>query len=185
MQTKESVLVWDIWVRLFHWFNVTAFFAAYVTTHSLVFPGHVWSGYAVLALVVLRIFWGFAGSKSARFSDFIYSPRTVLINLWETLRLHPKTYLGHSPIGGYMIVLLLIGLLVISATGVVLIGIEGTGPLRTVTAGVEWEPMRAIHEQATSITLVLVFAHVLGVVFSAVTRNEDLVGAMFTGRKRV
>lgn len=185
MQTKESVFVWDIWVRLFHWLNLTAFFVAYATTNSIIFPGHIWAGYAVTVLVALRIVWGFVGSEHARFSDFVYGPVTVLANLRDTLLMRPKTYLGHSPIGGFMVILLLIALVVTSVTGIVLYGIEGTGPLAGLTGKLEWEPMRQLHDQATTVTLALVFVHIVGVVFSAVTRNEDLVGAMFTGRKRV
>ena len=75
---------------------------------------HLWAGYAIAALVVMRIVWGFIGSRYARFSDFVKEPSTVLRYLKQSARLEAPRYIGHNPAGGAMIVLLilmLIGLL--------------------------------------------------------------------------
>jgi cytochrome b len=184
VETKENVLVWDIWVRLFHWFNLVAFFVAYMTPVRLVFPGHLWSGYAVLALVTFRVAWGFVGSKHARFSDFLYSPLAVLGNLRDIVLFRQKRYLGHGPAAGVMVILLLLGLLATAISGVVLHGAEQAGPLAGMVPAADWRQLRHIHALATNITIGLVFVHVLGALLSAVTRNDDLVGAMLSGRKR-
>lgn len=185
MENEERVLVWDIWVRLFHWFNLVVFFVAYMTPVRLVFVGHLWSGYAVLALVTFRILWGFVGSKHARFSDFLYSPVAVLTNLKEIVLFRQKRYLGHGPAGGVMVILLLLGLFVTAFSGVMLSGAEEAGPLAGLVPTADWRLLRDIHSFATDVTIGLIFVHVIGALLSAVTRNDDLVGAMLSGRKRV
>jgi cytochrome b len=185
VENRENVLVWDIWVRLFHWFNVIAFFVAYMTPVRLFFTGHLWSGYAVLGLVTFRVAWGFVGSKHARFVDFLYSPGAVLNNLKEMMLFRQKRYLGHGPAGGVMVILLLIGLLATTISGIVLYGAEQAGPLAGMVPAADWHQLRDIHALVTSVTVGLIFVHVLGALLSAVTRNDDLVGAMLSGRKRV
>ena len=86
MTSKESVratsqpadvLVWDPLVRFGHWALAAAFAVAFFSAEEGAGgPGvwHVWSGYLVGGIVVLRVLWGFVGSRHARFSDFLYEP---------------------------------------------------------------------------------------------------------------
>ena len=78
---EKMIRVWDVFVRLFHWSVAVGFFVAYFSEDALTL--HVWAGYVVGALVVLRIVWGFIGPEHARFSSFIYAPGTVLRYLWD------------------------------------------------------------------------------------------------------
>src|SRR5512146_2385405 len=134
-QGQSEVKVWDPLVRIVHWGLVVSFFTAYAIEEPEAV--HVWVGYAVLALALVRVLWGLVGTPHARFSDFVYGPATVLGNLKDIVLMHPKRYLGHSPAVGAMAVLLLLGLLATAVTGVMLYGAdEQAGPLAGWMTGV-------------------------------------------------
>ena len=203
-QPQKMIRVWDAFVRLFHWSVAVGFFVAYFTEDGPL-TLHVWAGYVVGVLVVLRIVWGFIGPEHARFASFIFPPGTVLRYLWDLLLGRGKRYLGHSPGGGAMVLVLLIGLLGTVGTGLVLYAIEdNAGPLapfvssaspsgqaqpameREGDEGVEgsgeiWEEL---HEVIANVVLVLVILHVAGVLLASFVHHENLTRAMVTGRKR-
>lgn len=205
--TPASVKVWDPLVRLFHWSLVAAFAIAWLSgdEESRL---HELAGYAIIGLVLVRIVWGFVGTRYARFSDFVYRPSAVLGYAREMLIAKPRHYLGHNPLGGMMILALLVSLLAAGATGLALQGAEqGTGPFASLSSGTTvtmpgiiatavaddddegdegseeiWEEL---HEFFANLTLLLVALHIAGVIIGSLVHRENLVRAMFTGRKRV
>ncbi len=208
---NETVRVWDLPVRLFHWSLVIFFTLAYFTgdeENQL----HIYAGYAVLGLLLFRILWGFIGPRYARFGDFIYRPGTVIEYLRRLKSSSPQRYIGHTPPGGWMILALLGSLLITSVTGLQVYGLEGKGPLASSTttmtlitpasadedddhdrgrgeAGDEQENesqedmWEEIHEFFSNLTVALVVLHIAGVVVSGRLHKENLVKAMITGRK--
>jgi len=201
---EKMIRVWDVFVRLFHWSVAVGFVVAYFSEDVLSL--HVWAGYVVGALVVLRIVWGFIGPEHARFSSFIYPPGTVLRYLWDLPFGRAKRYLGHSPGGGAMVLVLVIGLLGTVGTGLELYAIEeNAGPLDPFVSSVSppgqaqpaferdedyegakgagefWEEF---HEVLANVVLVLVILHVAGVLLASYVHRENLTRAMVTGRKR-
>jgi cytochrome b len=165
--------VWDRFVRIFHW-SLAALFAIAFLTGDEIEGLHLAAGYAILALVVLRLVWGFVGPGHARFASFVRGPRAVLVYLRETLHFRAPRHIGHNPAGGAMVVALL-ALLV--ATGI-------TGYMMTTDAfwGAEW--VEEVHEALANLTLAMVVLHVLGVLVASFEHGENLVRAMITGRKR-
>jgi cytochrome b len=135
---------------------------------------HQGAGYVVLALVAMRLIWGCIGSRHARFRDLVLRPKRLLAYLKSRRSGRPRRYLGPDPAGGAMIVLLL-DLLILTG---------GSGWLITTDAfwGIAW--LEDLHKAVANLTVVLVFAHVAGVVFSSVAHRENLVLAMIIGRKR-
>ncbi|WP_045837590.1 cytochrome b/b6 domain-containing protein [Hyphomicrobium sp. 99] len=168
-----TVKVWDPFIRVFHWSLVLLFAIAFLTGDEIEWM-HLWAGYAIAALVGLRILWGFIGSRHARFSDFVKGPSTIFQYLKQSTRLEAPRYVGHNPAGGAMIVLLI----------VMLIGLSITGYLMTTDAFWGSKPMEEVHEALANITLGLVALHVLGVILASLEHGENLVKAMITGRKR-
>lgn len=206
---EREVRVWDLFVRVFHWTVAIGFFVAYFTEDGPI-TLHVWAGYVVGALVVLRIVWGFVGPQHARFSDFVCPPGVVLRYLAELLMLRGRRYLGHSPGGGAMAIALLVGLLVTVGSGLVLYALEdNAGPLAGIVTGAPTQESAPVggedgedgenderggagskelweeaHEVLANVTLVLVILHIAGVLLASYVHHENLTRAMLTGRKR-
>ena len=187
MKPQNSIKVWDIFVRIFHWGLVLAFSIAYITEDD--FLGlHTTAGYVVLGLIALRLVWGFIGPTHARFRDFAYSPAAIKQFLKETLFFRAKRYIGHNPAGGAMIFLMLISLILTTLSGIVLYaGEEHAGPLAGVLANMSegmTEAFEDVHEFLANFTLLLVFVHVAGVIVESLIHHENLIRSMITGLKR-
>ena len=187
MHEDNQIKVWDPLLRVFHWLLAGAFFVAYLTEDELLTP-HIWAGYLIIGLLVFRILWGFIGPRHARFSDFVFSPRTAIDYLKDVLSLKARRYLGHNPAGGWMIILLMISLVITSVTGLMVYAAEDqAGPLAAVlgAAGGTWEEIfEETHEFFANFTLILVFIHLGGVIVESLLHHENLVRAMITGYKR-
>lgn len=208
--SEQQTRVWDPWVRISHWTLAAAFFGAYFIVEEPL-AVHVWLGYLVGALLLVRIVWGMVGPRHARFSDFIPSPRTFLDYTGKLLRGKAPRYLGHNPAGGAMIAALLLALAGTVTTGLMVYGAEEkAGPLagwyaaagseRSLPALIaparadedgeghgeheEAEVLEELHEFFANLTLALVGLHILGVLVSSAAHRENLARAMVTGCKR-
>src|SRR5215831_20657055 len=193
-----STLVWDPLVRFGHWALVAAFAVAYLSAEEEAGgpdPLHVWGGYVVGAIVVLRVVWGFVGPRHARFSDFVRSPIVALAYFRDLLYGRARRYIGHSPAGGAMVIALLACLAATVATGLVAYGEEGKGPLAAVLLsdakangkeaghrvvaerrGEETESaVGELHSLLANVTGALVVAHIFGVAVASVVHKENLV----------
>ena len=165
--------VWDPLVRLGHWALVASVAAAWFTRHG---GGvwHEWIGYAALAIVAFRILWGGMGSHYARFAQFIRAPSATITYARAVLTRTEPRYLGHNPLGGWMILALL--------AAVIAVGLSGWLYTTDTYWGVEW--VERLHDTLADILLILVAVHVGGVIFASRRHRENLVAAMIHGRKR-
>ncbi len=168
-----GVRVWDPLVRLFHWTLVLSFGTAWVTAHGSETIHHA-AGYLAAALVGFRILWGLVGPNYARFSQFLRGPKTVAAYLAAIRKGREARHLGHNPAGGAMVVTLL-GLMALAAL---------SGWMMTTNAyyGVDW--VEAMHSLVTHLLALLVLVHIAGVALASLRHRENLVRAMFDGRKR-
>lgn len=185
--SNNTTKVWDPFVRVFHWTLVLSFFIAYITEEDFL-TIHSFAGYTILALLLLRIVWGLVGTRHARFSDFIYSPHTIKAFIKDAFSLKAKRYLGHNPAGGAMILFMLISLLITTATGLAVYGLEEqAGPLAswfTQKDSLWGEIFEEVHEFFANFTLLLIFIHVAGVIIESLIHKENLVKSMIDGNKR-
>ncbi len=180
---QRQIYVWPF-VTIFHWSLVAAFTIAYLVEKPLTV--HVWAGYVVSILVVLRVIWGFGGPSHTRFSDFIYSPSASLRYLRDLIGFHAKRYLGHSPGGAAMVFTLLVFLAAAVVTGLVVYGgdQQAGGPLAGMFSKDTGETVEEVHDAIANITLALVFFHLAGVALASFAYHENLVRTMITGLKR-
>ncbi len=178
--------VWDIPVRLFHWLLVLLIAFSWLSAEMDWMTWHMYSGYAVLTLVLFRILWGFIGSTHARFSDFIYGPR-ALIGYIKTLPSRTAAkFAGHNPLGGISVVLILLCVLVQTGTGLFSNDdIITEGPLfnRVTKELSDW--LTTIHKYNFNVLLGLIGVHVAAVLYYLAYKSENLIKPMFTGRKHL
>jgi cytochrome b len=186
MTQQAQIRVWDPLVRFFHWSLASAFLIAFITEDDFM-TVHSWAGYLILSLLLVRMIWGFVGTRHARFSDFVYRPATIKAFLKDTLFLRAKRYIGHNPAGGAMVILLMLSLFITAGSGMLLFGAaEQSGPLAQwfVQSGSSWaDPLEEVHEFFANFSMLLVVIHVGGVIVESLIHRENLVSAMISGFK--
>lgn len=167
------VRVWGRVVRALHWLLVAGVAAAWLTRHGFGLTHEV-LGYATLAVVVLRVAWGFGPARHARFDRFLKPPAVTMDYARRCFSARPPRHLGHNPLGGWMAVLLL---------GLVL-AVCASGWLYTTDRfwGIEW--VENLHDGLTSCLLLLVAVHIAGAVWTSAVQRDNLVAAMIHGHKR-
>lgn len=189
MQSGEiQVKVWDAPVRLFHWALVLLFAFMFFSGKMKGdwMEWHMRAGYAILALVLFRVLWGFAGSTFARFGTFLSGPSASLQFARQLLARAPSVHAGHNPLGGWMVLALLLGLIFQAGTGLFAnddILIEG--PLAALVTKATSDRLTGWHYWNFNLLLGLAAVHLLAVLYHAVVLKENLIGAMFTGVKRL
>lgn len=168
----NKILVWDLPTRVGHWLLVASFAVAWLTGDSETFRlVHVAAGYTMAVVLVFRIFWGIAGTRYARFTSFLFSPRQALDYLAGLLRGENSHWVGHNPAGSYAIYLL------------ILLGFTtaGSGWAAYAEFGGEW--LKESHEALAGAMLAVVGLHVAGVAVSGWLHRENLVRSMINGYK--
>ena len=178
--------VWDLPVRLFHWSLLAlAIFSWWSGTRGgTLLPLHARSGYAILALTLFRVAWGLAGSETARFTSFVRGPRRTMAYVRSAVARHPYAYLGHNPLGGWMVLALLACLLVQAASGLFASDdVAFSGPLAHYLGDRAGALVTALHKANFYVLLALVFLHVGAVLAHVAMRRDALLSAMFSGRK--
>ncbi len=175
------IRVWDVPTRLTHWLVVLLVVFSWWTAETSRMEWHRWSGYTLLGLVTFRIYWGFAGSSTARFSEFLRGPRAIagyLKGRWNVV-------VGHNPLGALSTVLLLALLFAQVALGLFAVDVDGieSGPLST---HVSFEAGRAAakwHETVFNLLTGFIALHIAAVIYYVFIGKQPLVAAMVHGKR--
>jgi cytochrome b len=193
-EPRRSVPVWDAPTRLFHWLLAVLVCAGWATGQLGILDVHMRIGESILALVIFRIAWGLAGSRHSRFRDFVVGPRAIRAHMREmllVLRRGPggtssagKT--GHSALGGWMILTMLLVFLAQAGAGLFASDeIMIDGPLNHLAGSAAAKLLTSIHWYGSRLILVLVLAHVAAALFYLLRKRENLILPLITGRKSV
>jgi cytochrome b len=172
--------VWDLPTRLFHW-SLAALVVFSFTTAKLGgnwIDWHMRSGYAVLALLLFRLLWGFAGARYALFANFVRGPLAVFAHL----RGRYGPYAGHNPLGALSVLALLAALLLQAATGLFANDdIASEGPLAKLVSNATSNRLSGIHRTNEWVLVALVALHLAAIAFYALVRRDNLVRPMIVG----
>jgi cytochrome b len=187
-----QVRIWDLPTRLFHWLLVLLIICAWVSFEFSEVVGdgellwHRMNGYAILILVIWRLLWGLVGSPASRFANFISWPWSAARYGLDLVRGRDRHFLGHNPLGAYMIIALL-----------ALVGLQGVlGLYSTEHNSVTWGPLGVVVSDKLSATLtkwhvwmfenvliIFIAAHIAANVLYRIVKKDRLIEAMVTGSK--
>jgi cytochrome b len=191
-ENSSRVRVWDLPTRIFHWLLVTLIFCAWASYEfnevfgdsSLLW--HRMNGYAILVLVIWRLLWGFAGSPTSRFANFLAWPWNAARYGLDLIRGRDRHYLGHNPLGSYMIVALLA---IVATQGI--LGLFSTehnsvtwGPLSLLISDELSALLTKYHEwMFENVLLIFIALHIIANVLYRLIKKDKLIEAMVIGTK--
>jgi cytochrome b len=170
--------VWDLPVRLVHWLLAALIAFSWWSVHHHHTDWHIWSGCAILTLLIFRFLWGFVGSSTARWTSFVRGPRVLadyFKGRWQGI--------GHTPIGALSVVAMFVALAVQVGLGLISEDEDGiyTGPLSGLVSIDTSDKARDVHELWFDVILALIVLH-LGAIAYYRFRGRKLTRPMITGR---
>lgn len=173
----NNKLAYDLPVRIFHWFFaslfVFSFFVAKVIDDdSALYAYHMLSGIMMSILVILRVLWGFVGTKYARFSSFMLKPNTLLNYFKSLLKSGSKRYMGHNPATSYAAILMFVASIFMVITGVLM------------TKHIFKDFFEEVHELIANGFIVMVLLHIAGVIFHQLKHRDNIWLSIISGKKQ-
>ena len=174
--TKQRV--WDLPIRLVHWLLAALIGFSWWSVHHHHTDWHIWSGCAILTLLIFRLLWGFVGSSTARFAGFVRGPRLVIADVkgrW--------TGIGHTPVGALSVLAMFLAVAVQVGLGLISQDEDGIymGPLSHLVGSDTSDKARDIHELWFNVILFLIVLHVGAILYYRL-KGRKLTKAMITGR---
>ena len=180
---NQMIRIWDLPTRIFHWALVACVAGLVFTAEFAYMEWHFRLGYAVLALLLFRLVWGFVGGRWSRFSSFTYPPAT----LWRYLKGQstPEQLAGHTPTGALSVFTLLLLLLAQVLSGTLSDDEAGaSGPFTAWVSSAVVEKATWYHsEVGKAILIVLVILHVAAIAYYRWRKGSNLLMPMLTGDK--
>lgn len=178
----RAVSIWDWPVRVTHWSFVLLIPAMYFTAENSAWAWHMRLGHTLLALLIFRVIWGFVGTDTARFANFVKGPGAVLAYLRGSS--DPKREVGHSPLAA-LAMLALLGLM-LAQIGMGLFAGDpfdgATGPLNSLVSVATADTITETHEWFVYVIFGMIALHLGAIAFYSAARAQNLIGAMVVGK---
>ncbi len=188
----STVRAWDWPTRAFHWSLVLAILSAWASSEfaeklgDTTLKWHRYNGYFILVLIVFRLIWGVVGSSTSRWSAFVTWPWTAAAYGLDLLRGRDRHFLGHNPLGTYMILGLLMIVLAQATLGLTIVEHNDTtwGPLYKLVSEENQKRVLYWHVRAFNwFILPLVALHIVANSLYGLVKKDPLIRAMITGTK--
>jgi cytochrome b len=184
----ESRRIWDLPVRIFHWLLAIGVLLQFGTAKFgwLSMQWHIWIGYGLLTLLLFRLAWGFIGSDSARFDQFVVGPRRLLNYVRHWTGTPMSRFAGHNPAGGWATVIILTVLLSQALSGLATSDdVEWFGPLYNKLPD-RWIAFATwLHHRLEPVMLILIALHIVAIALYRLLKHDALVGSMWHGRRDI
>lgn len=178
--TQRRGAIWDLPLRLFHWFLVLLIIGAWYTAENGLLDWHQRIGMMILFAMLFRIFWGFIGGSTARFSRFASGPARIRAYLKDG---KGWSGIGHNPLGSLSVFALILVVSLQVGLGLFATDKDGLmeGPLAHFVPLDVSEQITDLHESLFNVMLALIALHLAAVVYYLV-RGKNLVGPMVGGK---
>lgn len=184
--TPSHQKVWDVPTRLVHWSLVILIALSWWSVENKRMDIHYWSGLCVVGLIVFRLYWGFAGPETARFTRFIKGPQAVFGYMGKLFRPDYRASFGHNPLGALSVIALLLA--VGTQVGLGLFASDtsyvSSGPLSNLVDYETSEEITELHEDFFNVLLAVIGLHLAAIVFYLAGKRINLIGPMITGRRK-
>ncbi len=176
--------VWDLPIRLFHWILVGLIAFSWWSGEKHDMEWHRLSGYGILGLLIFRIYWGFVGGRTARFTQFVRGPRAILAYLRTLFSGPHEATAGHNPVGGWSVLAMLATLAAMVVAGLFSVDIDGfeSGPFADYVSFAQGRFAAHVHGFIFNLLLALIALHIVAVLFYLVRHRRNLIGPMIHGR---
>jgi cytochrome b len=186
MATRKQ-RVWDVPTRIMHWLLVALLGVCWWTGIHDQLDYHLYSGYGVLWIALMRLYWGFFGSSTARFTHFVRGPVGIL-NYARTLHHRDTAHsYGHNPVGAISVLLMLAAVLAVVGLGLFAVDVDGlySGPLSSYVTFKGGRHLAHLHYQWFEYLLAIIGLHLVAVAFYYVYKRQNLVAPMISGSRTV
>ena len=182
---KRRRVIWDLPTRALHWLLVACLGICWWTGVHNQLDYHQYAGYAILWIIIMRVYWGFVGSSSARFANFIRGPKTTFHYARTLVRRDTAHMDGHNPIGAISILALLGLPLAVVIAGLFAVDVDGlySGPLSSYVSFRQGRHLAHLHYWLFTILLWLLVLHLAAIAFYFIYKRQDLLRPMVTGSR--
>jgi len=183
-----TIRVWDLPTRIFHWLVAVLVVFSFATGKigGSWLEWHMRSGYAILTLVLFRLAWGIVGSETSRFARFVRGPAAFFRYAGDIVGKRHRAVIGHNPMGGWMVLFMLVLLLTQASSGLFADDeIATQGPLAVKVSNALVAKMTAFHYYNGWTLIGAVFLHVIAIAAYWMAWRDNRVAPMWTGRREM
>jgi len=179
--------VWDLPVRIMHWLLVIGTGVCWWSGVNNELEYHLWSGYAILWIVLMRLYWGVVGSSTARFVNFVRGPKAILDYATTLHRRDTPHAHGHNALGAISIVVMLGLVLTVVVLGLFAVDVDGlySGPLSSYVTFKQGRHIAHLHYDWFNILLWMIGLHLAAVLFYFLYKRQNLIRPMISGKRQV
>lgn len=174
MTSTQSIIIWDRFIRVFHWSLALSFLLNFWVLEAGD-PPHEWVGYFIGVLLISRLIYGFIGSHYARFINFFPTPSRLKIHLKAMQQKNFDPSEGHNPMGALMIFALLVNLVIVT--------LSGWMQTWDMFWGEDW--VEEVHEISANLVMILVAIHVTAILIMQHITRIPLIKTMLTGKREL